>query len=285
MKKLKIAIQKNGRLNEKSRDLLRQSGFEFSNGNVSLRDSCTNFPLEILYLRDDDIPGYVSDGVVDIGIVGLNIVSEKSFDVKIIEFPGFAKCRLSIAVPQGFEYAGLKCLEGKTIATSYPVILKNYLENNYVQAKIHEISGSVEIAPVIGLTDAICDIVSTGSTLISNGLKEVETVMESEAVIIANTAVDGEKQKILEKFLLRIKSVKKAKNTKYILLNSPNDCIEKIVKILPGMKSPTILPLAEDGWSSLHSVIAEDTFWEKIEQLKEAGAQGILIVPIEKMIM
>jgi ATP phosphoribosyltransferase len=282
--KLKIAIQKSGRLSESSLKLLKECGIEFDNGLNKLKAEAFNFPLEVFFLRDDDIPQYVEDGVADIGIVGENVMLEKNKEVKLIEKLGFGKCRLSIAIPKEEKYRSLKDFNGKRFATSYPNILSTYLKKNKIKAEIQEISGSVEIAPGIGLADAICDLVSSGSTLFTNGLKEVDVVLKSEAVLIANKKLKKEQQLILEKLLFRITAVRKAKKTKYILLNAPNNKLETICKILPGVKSPTILPLAENGWSSVHSVVEEDQFWEIIEKLKLNGAQGILVVPIEKMI-
>jgi ATP phosphoribosyltransferase len=283
---LTIAVQKSGRLSEKTMKLLKDAGITFQNGkSATLKSKALNFPLEILFFRDDDIPEYVADKVADAGVVGENVCMEKERDVRIIERLGFAKCRMSIAVPKDKEYVSGKDLNGLNIATSYPVILKNYLEKNNIEADIHTISGSVEITPGINLADAIFDIVSTGSTLISNGLKEVEKVLDSEAVLISNPALDKKKKEILDKLIFRIKSVNVAANNKYILLNAPNEAIEEISKILPGMKSPTIMPLAMEGWSSVHTVINEDQFWEKIESLKAVGAQGILVFPIENMII
>ncbi len=282
---LRLAIQKSGRLSEDSLKLIRECGITFITSSLKLKTESTNFPLEILYLRDDDIPGYVADGVADIGIVGENVLVEEGYQALAVEQLGFSKCRLSLAVPKGTEYDSIADLEGKNIATSYPNLLQSYLSERGVQAQIHTISGSVEIAPSIGLADAICDIVSSGSTLISNGLREVERVFSSQAVLIANDNLTQEKRAILEKLLFRIHAVQRAQKAKYILLNAPNDRIAEISKLLPGVKSPTILPLAEEGWSSLHSVVNEDDFWEIIEKIKEAGAQGILVVPIEKMII
>lgn len=282
---LRIAIQKSGRLREGSLELLRESGLSFSNGKDQLKTQATNFPVEVLFLRDDDIPQYVEDKVADIGIVGENIFVEKQRHNELIKRLDFAKCRLSIAIPRSETYGGIQSLQGKNIATTYPNIVRGYLRKHGVEAGIHEISGSVEIAPGIGLADAICDIVSTGSTLLSNGLKEVEVVMQSEAIMIAGNALTTEKQRILDKLLFRIGAVQKARNSKYILLNCPNDAIEKITRVIPGMKSPTIIPLAREGWSSLHSVVDENDFWERIDQLRSFGAEGILVVPIEKMIM
>ncbi|MFN8209890.1 MAG: ATP phosphoribosyltransferase [Bacteroidales bacterium] len=285
MEKLKIAIQKSGRLSEKSLGILEECGIKISNGAGVLRTAAVNFPLEVLFLRDDDIPQYVEQQVVDIGIVGENIVLEKRKNVETIFSLGFGTCRLSLAVKKDEHYNGISYFSGKKIATSYPNILQDYLKKNNLVAEIEEISGSVEIAPGIGLSDAVCDIVSSGSTLLKNGLREVEAILTSQAVIIGNKNLSAEKKKILSKLLFRISAVKNAGENKYILLNTPNSAIEKICAILPGMKSPTILPLATEGWSSLHSVVKEDEFWERIELLKEAGAEGILVIPIEKMIL
>lgn len=282
---LKIAVQKSGRLSEDSLKLVKECGIKFTNGTGKLKSSATNFPVEFLFLRDDDIPGYVADGVADIGIVGENVAVEKDKDVQVIKRLGFSKCRLSLAVPKSFEYKGKQQFNGMNIATSYPKILSSYLKKNNLEGLIHEISGSVEIAPSIGLADAICDIVSSGSTLLSNGLKEVEVIFNSEAVLIGNKNLSPARQKTLDQLLFRVDAVQSGKNNKYILLNAPNHSLDRIVELLPGMKSPTILPLAEEGWSSVHSVINEDEFWEVIESLRQAGAQGILVVPIEKMIL
>ena len=282
---LRIAIQKSGRLQEDSLKLLKESGLQFSNGRDQLKAQVRNFPVELLFLRDDDIPQYVEDRVADAGIVGENIWVEKQKQNQLIKRLDFSKCRLSIAIPRSEEYSGVSWLQGKNIATSYPAIVKQFLQKHNVQAGIHEISGSVEIAPGIGLAHAICDIVSTGSTLLSNGLKEVEVVMQSEAVLIATPDLETGKQAILEQLLFRIQAVQLAKNNKYILLNCPNEAIPKITSVIPGMKSPTILPLGREGWSSLHSVVDENDFWEKIGQLKSLGAEGILVIPIEKMIL
>lgn len=281
---LRIAIQKSGRLQEGSLDLLKESGLSISNGKDQLKTLARNFPVEVLFLRDDDIPQYIEDKVADIGIVGENILIEKRRKNELVRRLDFAKCRLSIAVPRTENYTGIAWLQGKNIATSYPNIVRDFLLKHKIEAGIHEISGSVEIAPGIGLADAICDIVSTGSTLLSNGLKEVEVVVQSEAVIIASPDLDREKRIILNKLLFRIEAVQKAKNNKYILLNCPNTAIENITSVIPGMKSPTIIPLGREGWSSLHSVVDENDFWEKIDLLKSFGAEGILVVPIEKMI-
>ncbi|MFZ9301257.1 MAG: ATP phosphoribosyltransferase [Chitinophagaceae bacterium] len=283
--KLKIAIQKSGRLYEDSVELLKECGIDLRNVKDRLKTEADNFPLEVFFLRDDDIPQYVQDEVSDIGIVGENVLLEKNKRVEIIEQLGFGKCRLSVAIPRNENYQGLVSLNGRRIATSYPGLLTRYLKANGIKADIHEISGSVEIAPGIGLADAVADLVSSGGTLFMNGLKEVDTILQSQAVLIQTPNLSEEKKKILEKLLFRIRAVKKSKKNKYILLNAPNEKLEQIVSLLPGMKSPTILPLAESGWSSVHSVLSEDTFWEIIEQLKENGAQGILVVPIEKMIL
>ena len=283
---LTLAIQKSGRLSEKTVKLLHECGIVFENGGSSkLKSKASNFPMQILYLRDDDIPECVADGIADIGIVGENVYQEKKRPLKIVERLGFARCRLSIAVPKSMEYDNAGDLNGLNIATSYPNILKSFLDKEKIAAKIHEISGSVEIAPGIGLADAIFDIVSTGSTLLSNGLREVETVMRSEAVLVAAENLLTAKQDLLDKLLFRIRAVQTAGNRKYILLNAPTERIDEICTLLPGMKSPTIMPLSTEGWSSIHSVIEEDEFWEKIEALKIAGAQGILVIPIEKMIL
>jgi ATP phosphoribosyltransferase len=281
IQKLKIALQKSGRLSEESHKLLKKCGIRFSNGLGKLRTEAANFPLEIFFLRDDDIPEYVADGVADIGIVGENIIFEDKRDVQIIEKLGFGKCRLSLAVPKNFEYQSVKDFEGKRIATSYPNILREFFTKNNVKTEIHTISGSVEIAPSIGLADAVCDLVSSGSTLFTNGLREVETVLDSQAVLIARKNLENP---LLEKLLFRIKSVKAAAQNKYILLNAPNEKLTEITKFLPGIKSPTVMPLAETGWSSVHSVINENDFWESVENLKNAGAEGILVLSIDQMI-
>ena len=285
MSKLKIAIQKSGRLSEKSLEMLKECGLKFSNGDRKLKTEALNFPVEILFLRDDDIPQYVEQGVADIGILGENEVWEKGKNVLVVEKLGFANCRLSLAIPKDEEYVGLAYFQNKKVATSYPKILAQFFKENKLKTEIEEIGGSVEIAPGIGLAHGIFDIVSTGSTLIMNGLKEVEVVAKSQAVLISNHILDQEKQTILAKLLFRIKAVKNASENKYILLNAPNGSVKKIIDILPGMKSPTVLPLAEAGWSSIHSVVKEDQFWDIIDQLQELGAQGILVVPIEKMIL
>ncbi|MBL4754303.1 MAG: ATP phosphoribosyltransferase [Flavobacteriales bacterium] len=285
MSKLKIAIQKSGRLSEKSLNLLKESGINISNGTSKLRAEAKNFPIEVLFLRDDDIPQYVEQQVADIGILGKNEVLEKGKNVTIIEELGFAACRLSLAIPKGESYSGLKYFNNKSVATSYPNILSQFFANNNITAELEEIGGSVEIAPSIGLANAVCDIVSTGSTLITNGLKEVETVLKSQAVLIANKELSKEKRDILDKLLFRIKAVIRSSENKYIVLNAPNEAIDKISGILPGMKSPTVVPLAKQGWSSMHSVVKEDEFWDVIDQLRTLGAEGILVIPIEKMVL
>jgi len=285
MSYLKIAIQKKGRLSETSHKLLEECGIKFSNGADILKTNAVNFPVEILFLRDDDIPQYVEQQVADIGILGENIVFEKNKDVEILEQLGFAHCRLSLAIPNESVFTGMEYFTNRKIATSYPRLLTNFLKENNITAEIEEISGSVEIAPGIGLADAVCDIVSSGSTLMTNGLKEVVTIMKSQAVIISNRNLDEDRKKILNKLLFRVRAVKNAKENKYILLNAPLEALPQICRILPGMKSPTILPLEEKGWCSIHSVVKEDEFWERIDQLKNAGAQGILVIPIEKMVL
>lgn len=282
---LRLAIQRKGRLSEDSLSLIKECGIKFSSDTSKLKSEARNFPIEFLFLRDDDIPDYVADGVADIGIVGENVAVEKGKNIDHVKKLGFSKCRLSLAVPKEVSYPGLEFFQRASIATSYPNILRNYLRKNNLQADIHEISGSVEIAPGIGLAAGICDIVSSGSTLLSNGLKEVEVVMQSEALIIGNQNLSTEKKDTLQKLIFRIESVQKGKNSKYILLNAPNNKLEEIIKLLPGMRSPTIVPLAEKNWSSVHSVLNEDEFWEVIEKLRAAGAEGILVVPIEKMIV
>jgi ATP phosphoribosyltransferase len=281
---LRIALQKSGRLSEDSYQLFKECGIRFDYGTGKLRSISSNFPAEFLFLRDDDIPGYVEDGVADLGIVGENVAVETGRPVETVHRLGFSKCRLSIAVSRGVEWEGLQQLNGKNIATSYPNLLGNYLADKGVQANIHEISGSVEIAPSIGLAEAVCDIVSSGSTLLSNGLMEVETIFRSEAILIAQPGLSADKQALVEKLLFRIKAVQAAKNNKYIVLNAPNDALDTITALLPGMKSPTVTPLATEGWSSVHSVITENDFWENIEAIRAAGAEGILVIPIEKMI-
>ncbi len=282
---IRIAVQKSGRLSEESLRLIKECGIKFYNGTGKLKSTSTNFPIEFLFLRDDDIPGYVADGVADLGIVGENELVEKDKSVNVLKKLGFSKCRLSLAIPKGEEYTNIHYFQGKNIATSYPKILKDYLDERNIKAEIHEISGSVEIAPSIGLAEGICDIVSSGSTLMMNGLKEVEEIFKSEAVLIANRELSEEKTIIVDKLLFRINAVQKGKSNKYVLLNAPNDALDKIIALIPGMRSPTILPLAQEGWSSVHSVISEDQFWENIEELRSAGAEGILVVPIEKMVI
>ena len=282
---IRIAIQKSGRLSDHSLDLLKECGIHFSNGKNKLKSVAANFPAELLFLRDDDIPGYVEDGVADLGIVGENEVAEKGKDVQAIKKLGFSKCRLSLAIPRDTEYTDISFFEGNNIATSYPNILRGFLEAHRITAQIHEISGSVEIAPSIGLADAVCDIVSTGSTLLSNGLREVETIFRSEAVLIGNKQAPAQKKALTDQLVFRIDAVQAGKNNKYILLNAPEEATGRIIELLPGMRSPTVLPLAMKGWNSIHSVVNEDTFWESIEQLRAAGAEGILVVPIEKMIV
>ncbi|MSP85772.1 MAG: ATP phosphoribosyltransferase [Flavobacteriaceae bacterium] len=285
MSTLKIAIQKSGRLNEESIQILKDCGIAINNGNDQLKAEASNFSLEVLYLRNSDIPQYLIDGVVDAAIVGDNLLIEKGKNIEVIEKLGFSKCKVSIAVPKSFEYNSIQDLEGLRIATSYPNTVKDYFFSKAVQVELHQISGSVEIAPNIGLSDAIVDIVSSGSTLFKNNLKEVEVIYKSEAVLAVSPKISATSKVILDKLQFRIQSVLKARNSKYILMNVPNDKIELISKILPVLKSPTVMPLAEKGWSSVHSVINEDLFWDVIDQLKAAGAEGILVCPIEKMVL
>ena len=282
---IRIAVQKSGRLSDDSLKLFKECGIKFESGGSKLRSISSNFPIEFLFLRDDDIPGYVEDGVADLGVVGLNVLMEHTRNVAIVKELGFSKCRLSLAIPRGENYTDLKQFEGKSIATSYPNLTSQCLLKNGVKADMHEISGSVEIAPSIGLAEGICDIVSTGGTLLSNGLKEVATVFQSQAVMISNKALSSEKQAILDKLLFRIDSVQRGQNAKYVVLNVQEQNIEKVTALLPGMKSPSVLPLATKGWFSLHSVIEENDFWNIIENLRDAGAEGILVLPIEKMIL
>jgi ATP phosphoribosyltransferase len=282
---LKIAIQKSGRLYEDSIKLLKECGIQLNNGNKQLKTIAENFPLEVYFLRDDDIPQYVYDGVADIGIVGENVLLEKNKDIDLVYRLGFGKCKLSIAVPKNMQYKSIDDLKGLKIATTYSSILQKYLNEKNSNAEIHEISGSVEIAPGIGLADAICDLVSSGSTLFTNGLKEVEVILKSEAVLTANKNLSAENKNLLDKLLLRINAVKTAKNNKYIILNAPNHQLKNISSVLPGMKSPTVTPLAEEGWSSVQSVVNENDFWEVIEKLKQFEAEGILVLPIEKMMV
>lgn len=284
-KRLRIAIQKSGRLSDGSIELLKSCGISISKGKHKLKSISNNFPIEILYLRDDDIPKYVAQNIADIGIIGQNVALEKGSELTISKHLGFSRCRLSLAIRREEDFNGLAWLNGKRIATSYPVILQDFFTQNNITAEIEEISGSVEIAPGIGLADAVCDIVSTGSTLMMNGLKEVYTVMKSEAVIVQSDVIDPVRNQILSKLLFRIDAVRKAKANKYILLNAPNDAITRIIEIIPGMKSPTVLPLAQEGWSSVHSVVAESDFWDVIDSLKDLGAEGILVIPIEKMMV
>ncbi len=282
---LKLAVQKSGRLHDDSMRLLKECGIEIGNGVNKLKSEAANFPLEVFFLRDDDIPQYVEDAVADVGFVGENVVYEKEKSVDVVEKLGFGKCRLSIAIDKNEDYTDATFLEGKRIATSYPVLLQKFLDEKRVKAEIHEISGSVEIAPGIGLANAICDLVSSGSTLFMNGLKEAEVILKSQAVLIKSKTFTAEKEAILNRLLFRMGAVKKARNNKYILLNAPDEKLEEIIALLPGMKSPTVVPLAEKGWHSVHSVLSEEVFWDIIEQLKDKGAQGILVIPIEKMII
>jgi ATP phosphoribosyltransferase len=282
---IKIAIQKLGRLNIDSLEILKQCGISIDNGNDQLKAVARNFPLEVLYLRNGDIPQYLRDGVVDLAIIGENLIHEKGKGVETIEYLGFSKCRVSIALPKEVKFNSIKELDGKRIATSYPNTVKRFFEENGIAAEIHIINGSVEIAPNIGLADAICDIVSSGSTLFKNNLKEVVKIMESEAVLVQGPNLSLEKNELIQKLRFRLRAVLRAKKSKYILLNAPNDKIEQISNILPVLKSPTILPLSQKGWSSLHSVIDEGSFWDVIDALKEAGAEDILVCPIEKMVL
>lgn len=285
MSKLKVAIQKSGRLSEKSLELLQNCGIKISASDRKLRTEASNFPIEILFLRDDDIPQYIEQGVADIGIIGENEVWEKDKDVAIIRQLGFANCKLSLAIPKDEIYSDLNYFQNKKIATSYPKILKDFFDKKNINVIIEEIGGSVEIAPSIGLANAIFDIVSTGSTLLTNGLKTVETVVESQAVLISNKNLTPEQQIILDRLIFRIEAVKQSSENKYLLLNTPNSKLDQIINLLPGIKSPTVLPLAQEGWSSIHTVIKEDRFWDIIEQLKALGAEGILVLEIEKMIL
>tara|TARA_R100001460_G_scaffold86089_3_gene127467 strand:- start:1232 stop:2137 length:906 start_codon:yes stop_codon:yes gene_type:complete len=285
MKKLKIAVQKSGRLHDESLALLKDCGIYIDNGCDQLKTSASSFPLEIYYLRNGDIPQYLKDGVVDCAIIGENLLIEKGEGISIADRLGFSKCRVSLAVPKAFKYTSIADLNGKRIATSYPETTRNYLAEVGVEAELHIINGSVEIAPNIGLADAICDIVSSGSTLFKNNLKEVEVILKSEAVLAVSPNISENANKVLDKIRFRIQSVLQGRDSRYVLLNAPNDKIDEIIKILPGMKSPTLLPLAEEGWSSIHSVVNRDVFWEVIGELKQAGAEGILVCPIEKMIL
>ena len=282
---IKIGIQKSGRLNKESIDLLKKCGISIDNFNDQLKVSASNFPMDVFFLRNGDIPQYLRDGVIDMAIIGENLIYEKGNDIRIVEKLGFSRCRVSIAVPNDFKYNNIKDLEGMKIATSYPNTINKFLKKNQISAELHIINGSVEIAPNIGLSNAICDIVSSGSTLFKNNLKEVVTIINSEAVLVQTSNLSDEKTIIIEKLIFRIKSVLKAKKSKYILLNAPNEKISDISKILPVLKSPTVLPLNKKGWSSLHSVIDDESFWEVIDELKLAGAEDILVCPIEKMVI
>lgn len=285
MTKIRIAIQKSGRLNEDSLRVLKDCGISIDNGKDQLKASSRNFPMDVFYLRNGDIPQYLKDGVVDIAIIGENVLIEKGEDIAIVEKLGFSKCKVSLAIPKSTAYNSIKDFEGKRIATSYPNTVRSYLEERGVKADLHIINGSVEIAPNIGLADAICDIVSSGSTLFKNNLKEVEVMLKSEAVLAVSPKISEERKKILKKIQFRIKSVLQARKSKYVLMNAPNAKLDAILKLLPGMRSPTVLPLAEKGWSSVHTVINKDKFWEVIDELKQAGAEGILVCPIEKMVL
>ena len=285
MNKIKIAVQKSGRLNQDSLKLLKDCGISIDNGKDQLKAEARNFPMEVLYLRNGDIPQYLRDGVVDIAIIGENLLIEKGNDIRIVEKLGFSKCKVSIAVPKDMTYNSIKDLDGLKIATSYPNTVNDFLAKNDVNAELHIINGSVEIAPSIGLADAIVDIVSSGSTLFKNNLKEVEELLNSEAVLVTSPTLTSEKQEILVKLQFRIKSILKARNSKYVLLNAPNSKVSDIIKILPGMRSPTVLPLAEHGWSSVHTVMEKNKFWEIIDELKANGAEGILVLAVEKMVL
>ena len=285
MNKLRIAIQKSGRLNEDSLQILKDCGIAIDNGKDQLKAAATNFPIEVFYLRNGDIPQYLRDGVIDAAIIGENVLIEKGNDLEFVERLGFSKCKVSIAVPKESKATSLKDLAGKRIATSYPETVQKYLQAYNIDAQLHIINGSVEIAPNIGLADGICDIVSSGSTLFKNGLKEIEVLLKSEAVLAVSPEITSERKAILEKIQFRIQSVLKGRSSKYILLNAPNDKLESILNVLPGMRSPTVLPLAEEGWSSVHTVIDKNEFWEIIDELKIKGAEGILVCPIEKMVL
>ncbi|MBU2946375.1 ATP phosphoribosyltransferase [Zobellia uliginosa] len=285
MTKIRIAIQKSGRLNEDSLQILKDCGVSIDNGKDQLKASSRNFPLEAFYLRNGDIPQYLRDGVVDIAIIGENVLIEKGEDIGIAEKLGFSKCKVSLAVPKSVKYKSVQDFEGKRIATSYPNTVKKYLKEKGVNSDLHIINGSVEIAPNIGLADGICDIVSSGSTLFKNNLKEVEVMLTSEAVLAVSPKISEERKELLSKLQFRIKSVLQARQSKYVLLNAPNDRLDKVLTLLPGMRSPTVLPLAEEGWSSVHTVINKDKFWDVIDELKQAGAEGILVCPIEKMVL
>ncbi|MDT0607491.1 ATP phosphoribosyltransferase [Croceitalea rosinachiae] len=285
MTKIRIAIQKSGRLNEDSLKILKEAGISIDNGKDQLKATARNFPLEVFYLRNGDIPQYLRDGVVDIAIIGENVLIEKGQGITIVERLNFSKCKVSLAVPKSVEYNSIKDFEGKRIATSYPNTVKQYFDSKGVSAELHIINGSVEIAPNIGLADGICDIVSSGSTLFKNGLKEVEVMLTSEAVLAVSPQINKDRKSLLTKLQFRIQSVLRARKSKYVLLNAPNEKLDEILALLPGMRSPTVLPLAEEGWSSVHTVINKDTFWEVIDELKSAGAEGILVCPIEKMVL
>lgn len=285
MKNIKIAIQKSGRLNEDSLQILKDSGISIDNGKDQLKATASNFPMEILYLRNGDIPQYLRDGVVDIAIIGENVLVEKGADIAVVEKLGFSRCRVSLAIPKRDNLNSLSDLKGKRIATSYPNTVQSFLDKEGVEAELHIINGSVEIAPNIGLADAIVDIVSSGSTLFKNNLKEVSTLLKSEAVLAVSPKISGECKEVLEQLRFRIQSVLRARKSKYVLMNAPNDKLERILKLLPGMRSPTVLPLAEEGWSSVHTVIDKERFWEVIDELKKNGAEGILVCPIEKMVV
>ncbi|WP_438973291.1 ATP phosphoribosyltransferase [Polaribacter sp.] len=285
MSYLRIAVQKSGRLNEDSMRILKDIGIAIDNGKDQLKAAARDFPVEVFYLRNGDIPQYLRDGVVDAAIIGENVLIEKGSDLEFVERLGFSKCKVSIAVPKDSKANSLKDLNGKRIATSYPETVKQFLNAQGIDAQLHIINGSVEIAPNIGLADGICDIVSSGSTLFKNGLKEIEVLLKSEAVLAVSPQIDQERKQILEKIQFRIQSVLKARNAKYVLLNAPNNKLDKILEVLPGMRSPTVLPLAEEGWSSVHTVISKNDFWEMIDELKANGAEGILVCPIEKMVL
>ncbi len=285
MSKLRIAVQKSGRLNQDSLKLLKDCGISIDNGKDQLKASASNFPLEIFYLRNGDIPQYLRDGVVDVAIIGENVLIEKGDGISIVEKLGFSKCRVSLAIPKNVSYTGIEYFKDKKIATSYPNTVNKYLEKNAITSQLHIINGSVEIAPNIGLADGICDIVSSGSTLFKNNLKEVEVLLKSEAVLALSPNLNDSTKKILKKLQVRIQSVLKGRESKYILLNAPNEKLQDIINVLPGMRSPTVLPLAQEGWSSVHSVITKNHFWEIIDKLKEKGAEGILVCPIEKMVL
>ncbi|MCL6273447.1 ATP phosphoribosyltransferase [Muricauda sp. 2012CJ35-5] len=285
MTKIRIAVQKSGRLNEDSLKILKDCGVSIDNGKDQLKATARNFPLEVFYLRNGDIPQYLRDGVVDIAIIGENVLVEKGEDILVMERLNFSKCRVSLAVPNSMEYNSVQDFEGRRIATSYPNTVKKYLESKGVKAELHIINGSVEIAPNIGLANGICDIVSSGSTLFKNNLKEVEVILKSEAVLAVSPKISEEREEILTRLRFRINSVLQARQNKYVLLNAPNEKLDEIIAILPGMRSPTVLPLAEEGWSSVHTVINRDTFWDVLDELKAAGAEGILVCPIEKMVL